>query len=82
MWSVIAVKPRQEDEELKLLHLVLYHDKPTNDDMDCLEEELQTDQQLGMVGVEYELMILDESFTEELAKQLNVDLADFPKTLN
>lgn len=71
--GLIVLDPSQEGEMLNILHFVGYWDKPTQQDVDELREELRTDETFGLTEIADSVIIIPAP--DDMIKEF-IDSAD------
>lgn len=57
-YGLIVVNPKQEGDNLDILHFVGYWEQPTQSSIDDLRMELKEDEEFGLSDIIHELEIL------------------------
>lgn len=81
-YALAAVVPTQEENIGDIIHLCLYENQPTQNDVDALVAELRTDMEFGMTEMEidedYQLIELSAEVLREIKEERGIpdDLDD------
>ena len=76
-WAILCYRDNP-DETMDILHLCGYENKPGQDTIDSLQEELATDPEFGLIGEEYEMMLINRETGYKYFEMLGVP-DEFPE---
>ena len=80
--GIIVVNPSManEDGDVPVVHFVGYWNEPTEDDIDSLQHELETDEEFGLTDIANDLIYLPA--TEDILNYYNDIIQNDPDALD